>query len=110
ATGGTFDSDVTISPRLTFTQEGTSTAVTLDQSTIHFTTSGASWTHQPGAGPPPPLGRLVDPSARRRRPDLHDRLGAGRHRRRRRGGHHGAADLELRGGLGHGGPGRPADA
>jgi hypothetical protein len=51
ATGGTFDSDVTISPRLTFTQEGTGGLVhTLDQSTIHFTTSGASWTHQPGAG------------------------------------------------------------
>jgi hypothetical protein len=50
ATGGTFDSDVTISPRLTFTQQGSGTQRTLDQSTIHFTTSGASWTHQPGSG------------------------------------------------------------
>lgn len=50
ATGGTFDSDVTINPRLTFTQQGTSVTRTLDQSTIHFTTSGASWTHQPGSG------------------------------------------------------------
>lgn len=50
ATGGTFDSDVTINPRLTFTQQGSGTTRTLDQSTIHFTTSGASWTHQPGSG------------------------------------------------------------
>ncbi len=51
ATGGTFDSDVTISPRLTFTQQGTGGLVhTLDQSTVHFTTSGASWTHHPGTG------------------------------------------------------------
>jgi hypothetical protein len=50
ATGGTFDSDVTINPRLTFTQQGTGLTRTLDQSTIHFTTSGASWTHQPGSG------------------------------------------------------------
>lgn len=50
ATGGTFDSDVTINPRLTFTQQGTGVTRTLDQATVHFTTSGASWTHQPGSG------------------------------------------------------------
>lgn len=50
ATGGTFDSAVTINPRLTFTQQGTGLTRTLDQGTIHFTTTGASWTHQPGAG------------------------------------------------------------
>jgi hypothetical protein len=50
ATGGTFDSTVTINPRLTFTQQGSSVTRTLDQSTITFSTSGASWTHQPGSG------------------------------------------------------------
>ena len=50
ATGGTFDSDVTISPRLTFTQQGTGLQRTLDQAQIHFSTSAASWTHQPGSG------------------------------------------------------------
>jgi hypothetical protein len=50
ATGGTFDSDVTISPRLTFTQQGSGVQRTLDEGAIHFTTSGASWTHQPGSG------------------------------------------------------------
>jgi hypothetical protein len=50
ATGGTFDSDVTISPRLTFTQQGTGLQRTLDQGQIHFSTSAASWTHQPGSG------------------------------------------------------------
>ncbi len=51
ATGGTFDSTVTINPRLTFTQQGTGGLTrTLDQATITFSTSGASWTHQPGSG------------------------------------------------------------
>jgi len=51
ATGGTFDSTVTINPRLTFTQQGTGGLTrTLDQSTITFSTSGASWTHQTGSG------------------------------------------------------------
>jgi hypothetical protein len=50
ATGGNFDSDVTVSPRLTFTQQGSGISHTLDQSTIHFTTAGAEWTHQPGSG------------------------------------------------------------
>jgi len=50
ATGGSFDSDVTISPRLTFTQQGSGLLRTLDQAQVHFTTSGAEWTHQPGSG------------------------------------------------------------
>jgi hypothetical protein len=51
ATGGSFDSSVTISPRLIFTQQGTGGAQqTLDQAAITFTTSGAEWTHAPGSG------------------------------------------------------------
>jgi hypothetical protein len=50
ATGGSFDSDLTISPRLIFTQQESGLQRTLDQSQVHFSTSGAEWTHQPGAG------------------------------------------------------------
>lgn len=50
ATGGTFDSSVSISPRLTFTQQGTGLQRTVDESPILFTTQAAQWTHQPGAG------------------------------------------------------------
>jgi hypothetical protein len=50
ATGGSFDADLTVSPRLTFTQQASGLSRTLDQAPIHFTTSGAEWTHQPGSG------------------------------------------------------------
>lgn len=51
ATGGSFDSSVTISPRLTFTQQGTGGLQrTLDQAVVTFTTSGAEWTYAPGSG------------------------------------------------------------
>ena len=50
ATGGTFSGSVTISPRLTFTQQGTGVQRTLDQAAVTFTTSGAEWTFQPGSG------------------------------------------------------------
>jgi hypothetical protein len=50
ATGGSFDSSVTISPRLIFTQQVSGLQRTLDQATITFTTSGAEWTHAPGSG------------------------------------------------------------
>jgi hypothetical protein len=51
ATGGSFDSSVVISPRLTFTQQGTAGLQRiLDQGVITFTTSGAEWTQAPGSG------------------------------------------------------------
>jgi hypothetical protein len=50
ATGGTFDASVVISPRLTFTQQGSGVTRTLDESPVTFSTAAASWTHQPGSG------------------------------------------------------------
>jgi hypothetical protein len=50
ATGGTFDAGVVISPRLTFTQQGSGVTRTLDEAPVNFSTSAASWTHQPGSG------------------------------------------------------------
>jgi hypothetical protein len=50
ATGGTFDSNVSISPRLTFSQQGSSLQRTVDERPILFTTQAAQWTHQPGVG------------------------------------------------------------
>ena len=50
ASGGTFDSTVKITPRLVFTQQGSGVQRTLNQAEIHFTTTLAEWTHQPGAG------------------------------------------------------------
>ncbi|MEA2604488.1 MAG: hypothetical protein QOF89_5480 [Acidobacteriota bacterium] len=50
ATGGTFDASVVISPRLTFTQQGSGVTRTLDESPVSFSTAAASWTHQPGSG------------------------------------------------------------
>jgi hypothetical protein len=50
ATGGSFDSSVSIAPRLTFIQQGAGLTRTLDQATIVFSTAGAEWTHVPGSG------------------------------------------------------------